>query len=277
MNHEQLYAQAYFYDLLFRFKEIEQENQTLISLYEDLNQKKPNSFVDIAAGPADNAIGMKKIGLKSYAIDFSPEMVAYGLAKAKKAHQDITYIQADMRDFQLPEKVDIAAIFTISTCYLLTNQDMLQHLRTVANQLNPQGIYVLEMPHPMDAFAIGHNMISKWESFSGEKWENRWEEEWDATEGDTHVSIQWGNRNDEFDPITQIRKVTARLSYKTPEGSGEVVEQQPQREYTFQEMKALIELSGVFSLEKCLGTWDINVPFSNDKESWRMILVLRKK
>lgn len=278
MNHEKLYAHAYFYDILFRYKEIENENQILINLYSEINHRSPQSFLDIAAGPAANAIAMQRRGITSFALDFSPEMVAYGLAKAKAEKSEITYLQADMRDFELPQKVDIAAIFTISTCYMLTNEDMLQHLRTVASQLNKDGIYVLEMPHPMDAFAIGHAMIEKWENFSGEKWEKRWEEQWEAQDGETKVKIQWGDPNDEFDPITQIRMVTARLTYDSPdEGKGEIVEKKPQREYTFQEMRALIELSGVFTLEKTLGTWDMQVPFSNQKESWRMILCLKKK
>lgn len=277
MNHEKLYAHAYYYDILFRYKEIEKENQTLIDLYKAINHRNPNSFLDIAAGPADNAREMQKRNIKSFALDFSPEMVAYGLAKGKAENTEFTYLQADMRNFELPQKVDIAAIFTISTCYMLTNEDMLLHLRTVASQLNKDGIYVLEMPHPMDMFAIGHAMIEKYENFSGEKWEKRWEEQWEAREGDTKVKIQWGDPSDEFDPIRQIRHVTARLSYDTPEGKGEIVEKRPQREYTFQEMRALIELSGVFTLEKTLGTWDIQVPFSNEKASWRMILVLKKK
>ena len=69
---------------------------------------------------------------------------------------------------------------------------------------------------------------------------------------------------------------TAHLKYQTPDESGEIVDQCEQREYTFQEMKALIELSGIFTLKKVLGSWDINILFSNDTASWRMILVLQK-
>jgi hypothetical protein len=41
-------------------------------------------------------------------------------------------------------------------------------------------------------------------------------------------------------------------------------------------MKALIQLSGVFELKTAIGDWDISIPFTNEKESRRMILVLRK-
>ncbi len=276
MSHTKFYSKAYFYDLLFRFKDLTKENETLIHLYEKLIGKKPTSFLDVAAGPASNAIEMSKIGIHSIAMDYSQEMVDYGLHKAKEEGAEISYFQGDMRDFKSPMLVDLAAIFTISTCYMLTNEDMLLHLKTMATNLNPNGIYVLEMPHPIDFFAVGKYTLAKWEEKWEESWEERWEEYWEHTEGDTKVSLQWGEESDPFDPITQIRTVTARLKYQTPEESGEIVDQSEQREYTYQEMKALIKLSGVFELCTAIGDWDINVPFNNDKKSKRMILVLRK-
>lgn len=276
VNHNKFYSKAYFYDLLFQFKEVKCENQTLIRLYQKFFKSMPTSFLDLAAGPGSNAIEMSKRGIKSIAVDYSKEMVEYGKEKANEAEAEVVYHHGDMRDFSLETPVDLAAIFTISTCYLLTNEDMVQHLKTVAKNLSPHGLYVLEMPHPRDLFAVGKLSWSNWENDWEEKWEERWEEKWERTEGDTKVSLQWGDENDYFDPITQVRTVTARLKYLSPKESGELVDHCPQREYTFQEMKALIALSGVFELVDCLGDWNISIPFSNDKLAWRMILVLRK-
>ncbi len=276
MSHKKFYSKAYFYDLLFRFKELAKENQTILDVYKKLNGVMPTSFLDIAAGPAANAIEMSKRGITSIAMDYSQEMVEYGLECAAQENAHIQYFQGDMRDFKAPKPVDLAAIFMISTSYLLTNEDMLLHLRTMADNLNSKGIYILEMPHPIDFFAVGKYTLAQWEEKWEETWEERWEEKWSYTEGDTKVSLQWGDARDPFDPITQIRTVTVRLKYHTPEESGEIVDHSSQREYTFQEMKALIQLSGVFELVNALGEWDPSIPFSNEKESWRMILVLRK-
>lgn len=260
MNHEKFYSKSYIYDVAFRFKDIKSENDTLINVFQEINGRLPKSFLDIAAGPAANAIELVKRGIKSFAIDLSNEMVAYGKARARKDNVELTYLQADMCDFKLSEKVDLAAIFMASTGYILTNEDMIKHLRAVSDNLNPQGIYVLEMLHPRDVFSIGKSTSTTWEE----------------TDSDVKVSVQWGDEGDTFDPITQIKMVTAHLKYKTPTESGEIDEQSKQREYTYQEMKALIELSGTFDLVKMLGSWDIAIPFSNDHSAWRMILVLRK-
>ncbi len=276
MSHDKFYSKAHFYDLLFRFKDLAQENQTLIDLYQRINGKAPTSFLDIAAGPASNAIEMSKRGILSIAMDYSQEMVDYGLLRAKEEKAEISYFQGDMRDFVSPKKVDMAAIFMISTSYLLTNEDMINHLNTMANNLNANGIYVLEMPHPIDMFAVGRDSLAKWQEKWDDSWQEIWEEYWEHIEGDTRVSLQWGEPTDPFDPITQIRHITARLKYQTPTESGEIVDHSPQREYTFQEMRALIQLSGAFELHSAIGNWDVTIPFNNDKEAKRMILVLRK-
>jgi SAM-dependent methyltransferase len=276
VSHTKFYSKAYFYDLLFRFKNLKNENQTLIDLYVNLNGKLPTSFLDIAAGPGANAIEMSKRGIESLALDYSKEMVEYGLERAKEENTKITYFQADMRDFTLQKPVDLAAMFMVSTGYLLTTEDMLAHLHTVAQNLTPKGVYVVEMPHPVDLFAVGKYTLAQWEEKWEEKWEQRWEEQWEYTEGDTTVSLQWGDARDPFDPITQIRNVTARLKFKTATDSGEIVDHSSQREYSYQEMKALVALSKVFEIKKIIGDWSITVPFSNEKESRRMILVLQK-
>jgi SAM-dependent methyltransferase len=276
VSHTKFYSKAYFYDLLFRFKNLKNENQTLIDLYLNLNGKLPTSFLDIAAGPGGNAIEMSKRGIASSALDYSKDMVEYGLEKAAQENTKITYFQADMRDFKLDKPVELAAMFMVSTGYLLTSEDMLAHLKTVAQNLTPKGVYVVEMPHPVDLFAVGKYTLAEWEEKWQEKWEQRWEEKWEHTEGDTTVSLQWGDERDPFDPITQIRNVTARLKFKTPTDSGEIVDHSSQREYSYQEIKALIALSGVFEIKKIIGDWNISIPFSNEKESRRMILVLQK-
>lgn len=260
INHEKFYSKALYYDIAFRFKDIKSENQTLIDIFQETNGKMPFSFLDIAAGPATNAIEMSKRGLKSFAIDQSKEMVEYGQIKAKESDEKLIYLQKDMCDFILPEPVDIASIFMASTGYLLTNADMVQHLKTVANNLNSNGIYVLEMLHPRDVFSVGISTSTSWEEIAG----------------NIKVSVQWGDKSDHYDPITQTKIVTARLKYETENDSGEIIDKCTQREYTFQEMKALIELSGMFNLIKALGGWNKLIPFSNEEASWRMILVLQK-
>ena len=118
--------------------------------------------MDIAVGPATNAIEMIKRDIQLTAIDFSKEMVSYGMKKALENNVALNYLQADMRDFKLLKRVDLAAIFMASTGYLLTNEDMIEHLKSVGSNLNPNGVYVLEMIHPRDVFSVNYVGGERW-------------------------------------------------------------------------------------------------------------------
>lgn len=216
--------------------------------------------MDIAAGPASNAIEMAKRGIKSFAIDYSSEMLAYGAQKAKESNVSLTYLQGDMRNFELTDRVDLAAIFMDSTSYLLTNEDVIKHFQSVARVLNKDGLYLLEMSHPRDIFSVGKSAST----------------DWTEKQDDIEVSVEWGKASDHFDPIRQIRMVTAKLKYKTPDDEGEIVDQSEQRCFTFNEIAALVKASGYFEMVDVIGSLKPGVKFSNDKTCWRMIPVLRK-
>lgn len=259
-NHVEFYSKAKYYDIAFKFKNVPEENQTILDLYYRHNARMAKNFLDIGAGPASNAIDMSRKGLKSFALDYSPEMVEYGIEKAKSAGIPLTYIQADMRDFELSEPVDLAAIFMDSTSYLISNEDVLQHLQAVARNLKKDGLYILEMSHPRDVFHVGKSAGT----------------EWTEKDGDIEVSVKWGDIADTFDPIKQLTSITAKLKYNSPREQGEIVDQSEQRCFTFNEIDALVRASGCFKMIDVLGSLKPGVPFSNEKESWRMIPVLKR-
>jgi ubiquinone/menaquinone biosynthesis C-methylase UbiE len=260
-NHVDLYSKAKYYDIAFNFKNIPEENQTILDVFHRHNKKDARSFLDIGAGPASNAIQMSQRGLESFALDYSSEMVSYGTEKAKALGVSLTYLQGDMRSFELPERVDLAAIFMDSTSYLLTNEDVINHLRSVARHLNEDGLYLLEMSHPRDVFSVGKSSSTKWT----------------AKQDGIEVSVQWGAEGDPFDPIKQTTMVTAKLKFKTPDDQGEIVDRSEQRCFTFQEVDALVKASDCFEMVDVIGSLKSGVSFSNDKACWRMIPVLRKK
>lgn len=259
-NHNGFYSKAKYYDVAFNFKNVKEENQTILDVYQRIQGVSAKSFLDIAAGPATNAIEMAQRGLKTAALDFSPEMVAYGLDKAKSTGVELKYLQGDMRGFEMSEPVDLAAIFMDSTSYLLTNDDVINHLRSVAKALNKNGLYILEMSHPRDVFSVGKSACT----------------DWTAKEDDVEVSVKWGEESDVFDPIKQTTLITAKLNFKTNFEQGEIIDQFEQRCFTFNEIDALVRSSGCFEIVEVIGSLKPSVKFSNEKICWRMIPVLRK-
>ncbi|GAB4326190.1 MAG: hypothetical protein Kow0074_20490 [Candidatus Zixiibacteriota bacterium] len=258
-NQFDYYSQAEAYDIAFDFRDLDLEADALDRISVRYRGGTPQSFVDIGCGPGYHAIHYASRGLRAVGIDVNPSMIEYARNKAERLGAGAMFIQADMRDFLLPQPVDLAFCAIASIHYMLTNEDMIRHLRTVARNLTDGGLYLFEANHPRDVFNVGTSTKNEWES---------------VRNGVT-VRTRWGV-DEEFDPITQISKSHVHMEI---ERKGETTSHDftnIDRVHTHQELKLLIAHSGVFEDVAWLGALDPDRPFDNSKDSWRMIPVLRK-
>lgn len=259
-EHQRYYEQAKYYDIAFDFRNIQEECYFFQKMYQNEFGKKMKSFLELAAGPAQHALWMAKNNYQASALDRSESMVKYGLSQAKKQEIDITYYQDDMIQFSLSSKFDLMVLLMDSASYILTNEQMIEHLKNVAKHLNSEGLYILEMGHPREIFKTASQTNTDWKM---------------EREG-VIVHTQWGTEHDEFDPITQITQVTAKMTVTLPDQQVETYEYQaPQRSFTAPGFDALVKASGVFRMVKQFGSLDESIAFSNDPKSWRMVSVLK--
>mmetsp|Transcript_82097 Transcript_82097/g.160199 ORF Transcript_82097/g.160199 Transcript_82097/m.160199 type:complete len:204 (-) Transcript_82097:235-846(-) len=118
-------------------------------------------------------------------------------------------------------------------------------LRCAGNALRPGGTLILELPHPRETFRLDDVTTDGWDVPEGDD---------NALgiglkgEGGGILEVTWGDDEDEFDPITQVRSVSVSLRLER-QGviSQEVSEKVPQREFTLGEILALAKLSGHFT------------------------------
>jgi len=103
------------------------------------------SMGDLACGTGTLAIAMAKTGVQVLGVDHSEGMLSQARAKAKKAGLSITFLQQDMRTFQLPEKVDLITSFYDSLNHLGTLEGLQQTFDAVANNLNPKGLFIFDV------------------------------------------------------------------------------------------------------------------------------------
>lgn len=259
MSHRMVYSKAELYEIAFSFRDIATECEALLELARMYSGRAPRSFIELAAGPAAHTREMARRGLRSVAVDLTPEMVHLGRRMAADASVEIEYIEANMTAFALTEPVDLAAILMDSESVLLDNEAVLAQLRCVADALTPGGIFVLEMGHPRDAFGVGRSAGNDW-----------------VMERDgTTVHTIWGRDDDPFDPITQITDVTVTMSWQQGEDLGEITEVAPERRFVPNELRALVTASGRFEIVAELGALDPDLAVNNEKESWRFVPVLR--
>lgn len=259
--HEDFYSFAKYYDIAFDFKNIPKECRFFEDIFTKHFGSKLTSFIEFGSGPALHCMEMAKSLNQVTAVDLSQEMTAYAAEKAIRLGVQVQCECADMVSYRSSQRYDLATLLMDSTAYLLTNAQVIAHLKSVAEILNPGGIYILEMSHPRSVFDIAASTV------------NEWEMEKDGAK----VKIAWGHPDDKLDPITQLTNVSVKLEYQEGDRQGVMEDRSPQRCFTATEFAALVEASQAFEIVEWYGAMNLQTPFTNEEQAWRMIPVLRKK
>ena len=217
--------------------------------------------LDIGCGAGRHLLELAKRGYQATGVDIHPEMVAYTQEEAKQSKLNVTASIDDLRHLTIKGTYDVAYCFMDTFRFLLTNQQIVDHLRTVAGLLAPGGLYLTDFWVP-----------SQWDQIGNEV------HQWEQTEGDTTVRVFYLQHPDSIDPIAQTFE--DELVFEVQEG-GETKEIRggPTRTRLIlpQEFQALVESSDVFDVKATHGEFDLTKPFDKALLSWRMISILQKR
>jgi SAM-dependent methyltransferase len=268
MSSPEFYRNARAYDIAFGDRDFVDECNFLewcLAHHSSLNAQ--HSFLELACGPARHAREFARRGWRAVGLDLSPDMLDYACKGAKRDGVFLETVAANMDDFDLNQPVALAANLMESLSHLVTNEQVVSHLRAVSRNLWPGGVFVIDMAHPSTIWR--DSLPNYWLSRSTDT-------PYFRDEPFTEVDILFGAADDPYDWITQQWLVTTRLTIREEGQPERVIEHQhPHRWYQVQELKALIDLSGAFSQVWWYGDMLTPAPPLND-ESERMIVVLRK-
>lgn len=103
----------------------------------------PKLILDLACGTGLPTMLLAGHGYRLIGLDRSAAMLA--VLRGKIGRHDIRLIQADMRDFTLPEPADAAICLYDSLNYLLTQDDLARCFDSVARNLKPDGLFTFDM------------------------------------------------------------------------------------------------------------------------------------
>jgi SAM-dependent methyltransferase len=253
-----IYDEPELYEAACAYRDVPAEVDALLR-WSGKHHGPPRSVLELAAGPAAHARDLARRGLDATALDLSAAMCARAGNLAEAAGVGMTVVEADMRDFALPGRFDLAITMLNSLCHLLTLDDMRRHLACVARHLVPGGLYIAELAHPADYFTAERRTSSEWTT---------------DVDGGT-VSVRWGTK-DQIDPVTQITREHVSVTYnKRGEPVRTVTDVVPNRFWTATELAAAISLAGGLAVAAGYGAFEADVPV-DAAEAWRMILVLRR-
>lgn len=139
-----VYQAAEIYHYGFGFRDTKSESAVLIEA-SDRFGNTGRHFLEIACGDCPYAIDLIQTGVDYHGLDRSHAMLDFSKANIEAAGLPATGIlhAADMKDFTIPNRFDLAFVLMGSLAYL-SNEEFLQHLDQVYMHLNPGGLYIQE-------------------------------------------------------------------------------------------------------------------------------------
>lgn len=263
MARPSLYQHPQHYEVAFSWRDIASECAFLTQCSETFGGGKPHRFLELACGPGFHLREMAKRGVDSIGIELSEPMAAYTgqklqeLGLSNKGQVQV----ADMRSFTVPAPVDLAFTAINSFAYLLTFDDMLRHLESVAKALRPRGVYVIELTHPKK-YWLGDTVT---------------QDAWSAERDGLHIDMEWDcGKHREIDALTQVATIRWQYEASTNGKKQKFTGSEKMRVTTAQEILAAVRMGGLFEVIDWRGAMSWKVPFTNEKRSWRMIPILRR-
>lgn len=105
----------------------------------------PRRVLDLACGTGTAALLLAMRGYETLGVDGSAAMLAVARRRAAAAGVAIPFIRADLRDFAVPEPVDLVICWYDSLNYLLDPADLARAFARIRAALAPGGLTVFDL------------------------------------------------------------------------------------------------------------------------------------
>ncbi len=126
-------------------REIAQEVRFLRRIWRRHFDRPVMRVLDVASGNSPHGQMLARRGIAAVGVDHSPTMIAVGRAEAQGLANFRLY-RRGIANFRLPERLFDAAFFMSETfTILISNRDLLSHLRSVGRLLRRGGLYCVDI------------------------------------------------------------------------------------------------------------------------------------
>ncbi|MEK7387272.1 MAG: class I SAM-dependent methyltransferase [candidate division NC10 bacterium] len=230
----------------------------LVHCFQRYARRRVSRVLDIACGTGPHLIRLADRGFRMSGLDLSRENIEFLRRRlAAKGHTGELLV-GDMTDFRLVHPVDAAICMQDSQGHLLTNEQLLAHLRAVARSVKKGGLYIFD-----------RYMASSWTN-PARSWS------WSRRRGGLIVRASFSALND-VNPVTQVFRERMLLE-AIENGTRRVYRQSHLSRMVFpQELRAMIDLSGGFEFVQWFFGFEPHQVLERSKHPLMMVVVLRKK
>ena len=230
----------------------------LVHCFRRYARRRVSRVLDIACGTGPHLIRLADRGFRMSGLDLSRENIEFLRRRlAAKGHAG-ELVVGDMTDFRLRQPVDAAICMQDSQGHLLTNEQLLAHLRAVARSVKKGGLYIFD-----------RYMASSWTN-PARSWS------WSRRRGGLIVRASFSALND-VNPVTQVFRERMLLE-AIENGTRRVYRQSHLSRMVFpQELRAMIDLAGGFEFVQWFFGFEPHQVLERSKHPLIMVVVLRKK
>jgi SAM-dependent methyltransferase len=229
----------------------------LVHCFKRFARRPVRRVLDVACGTGPHLVRLAERGYRMTGLDLSRrniEFLGERLA-AKGLAGDL--VVGDMTDFRLAQPVDAALCMQDSQGHLLTNAQLLAHLRSVALNLRRGGLYIFD-----------RYMASSWTN-PARSWS------WSRRRGGLIVRASFSALND-VDPVSQVFKEHMTLE-AVENGTRRVYRQTHLSRMVFpQELRGLVELAGGFAFVEWFFGFKPHQVLEKSRHPLLMVVVLRR-
>lgn len=258
-EHNNLYQRAVYYDVIFE-RDVTHEVEFIKSLYRQTVGRELESVLDLACGPGYHARAFAKQSYRAIGLDLRPEMVEFARDKATADGVTVDWVAADMTAFHLDEPVDFAFCMFDSMDCLTTNELIISHFRAMADNLTPDGMYLIDLNHPASC------SLSVYEPFC-----------YSGKRNGISAEIRWGYNRPHLDMLTGVAHTSLEMIVNDHDQEIVIKDEAQERLLIPQEIQLLADLSGTLKIVGWYGDFDLNQPFSSLPPSRRMIVAFQKR
>jgi SAM-dependent methyltransferase len=230
----------------------------LVHCFRRFARRPVRRVLDIACGTGPHLLRLAGRGYRMSGLDLSRKNIEYVRERCSEKGLESDLMIGDMTDFRLPAPVDAAICMQDSQGHLLSNEQIVAHLRAVARAVRPRGLYVFD-----------RYMVNSWTN-PARSWS------WSRRRGRLVVRASF-SALEKVNPVSQVFRERMELE-AIENGTRRLYRQSHLSRMVFpQELKALIDLAGGFEFVEWFFGFKPHQVLERSRRPLLMVVVLRRR